>query len=1205
MNRAARITGIALVGVLLILVMAGGLLLESAWMRVWLERQASQQLGREVEIDDHSIGWGTPVTLQLEEVRIANAEWAEAEPLARMYELSITLNVRALLQGRLELDSIVIDQPVLHLIRREDGSSNWEGMFDDNEPKQEQDDDDEPLWPDAFNIEEGHLVYRDAALDLQLDAVFQTPGADTTDGLSLEVWGDGRYREDDLEYQGLVHYLQSENFLHVEAMDGRIGNDLISGAFKLDLDPDVRSLEARLDMLELDLERWVVDMDIPFPGPEWEQELAALLAALETYEADLDIAAEELRYGDQVLHDLILQGRVGEGSVIIDRLQALQRVADEASPRALDAEGSIELREERPVAAVAARFEHFDLTAALAPLGLGEVGIVDGRLNALLREGALLFEDTAIDYRVPPWELALSLRAESREVDHSARPAVRLVGDGAYEGQSVEYDLTVGPVDLVEEDASYPLIGEVSTGDTLLQMEGQLVRPFEFEAIEGDARLVGPTPEEFFALFGVDLPTLPPYWLEAFLRYSDNVLSLDEAQGRIDELHLTGDLMVDFGRDVPHIATRIHTEELDLDRWEALGESRGDASIWDELGPGHDWDRDLAEALQGLDDYDAEFDLTFDRLRYADLVLQEVALEGQVDGPRLTIAHLHALQEEAGGQQGALTLEGWAEKREQRLAASLSAQLDQVNLGMALAPLDLGDVGFLSGRLNVAVVEGGLLFEDTALDYHAPQWDLALSLRANSVEGTDTPGVHLVGDGSYEQEPFAYDVVVGALLGLAVEETSYPVTGELSAGDTRLYINGRVVRPFALESLEGDARLEGPTPAELTELTGINLPDLPPYEVAGYLRYSDGLLNLDGLEGSVGDSDVAGDVRLRLGERNQVWATLTSEWVDVDKLLGIEPENGPDEAASSEQESWIEDVDRHQKIFSDHVWDLEALRNTDVVLDYQAAEVHSRYAPLNDLSLDLELEQGVMTVSPLRVGLGGGQVYAAWVLDAHQETIVGELQMEISQVNLAALLDEAGLPDVAEDSLGIIGGHGEFDFRGRSMAELMAGLDGELELAMSEGWMDIIAAELMPLNVANALVEALSGEDAQVRLECSYVHLKADDGLATLDNFFMATEIAHFIGAGAINLATEELDMAFEGHNREVTLFTANTPVKLEGPLSDMSVEVVTPELLGRGVLSALGALVAPPLAILPWIDPGGGDDVGMGCDEALRQYHE
>nr|WP_255762645.1 AsmA family protein [Halomonas alkalisoli] len=1189
-NRAARLTGMALVGVVLILAAtAGVLLLESAWMRAWLERQASQQLGREVEIDDHSIGWGTPVTLQLAEVRIASAEWAEAEPLARMYELSVTLNVRALLQGRLELDRIAIDQPVLHLIRREDGSSNWEGLFDGGDSEEG----DEPLWPDEFNIGQGHLVYRDAALDLQLDAVFQTPGADTTEGLSLEVWGDGRFKEDELEYQGLVHYLRAEGYLHAESMEGQVGNDLFSGALELDLDLDVLSLQARLDLVELDLERWVDEVDISFPGPEWEQELAEVLGALESYEAVLDIAVEELRYGDQILHELILQGRAGEGSVIIDRLQALQRKEDEASPRALGAEGRIERHEERPVAAVAARFEAFDLTAALAPLGLGEVGIVDGQVNARLQEGALLFEDTALDYRVPAWELALSLRAESHEVDHDDRPAVRLVGNGAYGGQPVEYDLTVGPVDLVEAAPSYPLVGQVSTGATLLQMDGRLVRPFELEAIEGDARLEGPTPEEFFALFGVDLPPLPPYWLEAFLRYSDNVLSLDDAQGRIDELHLTGDLTVDFGRDVPHFATRIHGESLDLNRWELLDDTTTDGSAWDGLGPGHDWDRGLAESLKGLDGYDARFDLAFDRLIHADRVLHEVTLEGDVEGSRLTIAHFHALQEEAWGQQGALTLEGWAEERDRRLAANLSAQLDQINLGMALAPLGQGEIGTLSGRLNVAVVEGGLLFEDTALDYHGPQWGLALSLRASSVEGADTPGLHLVGDGTYEQSPFDYDLVVGPLLGLAVDETPYPVTGELSTRDTRLYINGSVVRPFALESLEGDARLEGPSPAELTELTGISLPDLPPYDVAGYLRYSGNLLNLDGMEGSVGNSDVAGDVRLRLGERNQVWATLTSAWVDVDELLGIEPENGPDEGRPG------------QRVFPDDHWNLEALRNTDAVLDYQAAEVHSRYAPLNDLSLDLELEQGVMTVSPLRVGLGGGQVYAAWVLDAHQETTAGELQLELTQVNLAALLDEAGLPDVAEDTLGIIGGHGEFTFRGRSMAEIMAGLNGELELAMSEGWMDIIAAELMPLNVANALVLALAGEDEQVRLECSYVHLKADHGLVTLENFFMATEIAHFIGAGAMNLATEELDMAFEGHNREVTLFTANTPVKLEGPLSDLRVEVVTPELLGRGLLSALGALVAPPLAILPWIDPGGGEEVGMGCDEALRQYHE
>ncbi|MGL6252979.1 MAG: hypothetical protein ACRC3F_18785, partial [Billgrantia desiderata] len=107
------------------------------------------------------------------------------------------------------------------------------------------------------------------------------------------------------------------------------------------------------------------------------------------------------------------------------------------------------------------------------------------------------------------------------------------------------------------------------------------------------------------------------------------------------------------------------------------------------------------------------------------------------------------------------------------------------------------------------------------------------------------------------------------------------------------------------------------------------------------------------------------------------------------------------------------------------------------------------------------------------------------------------------------------------------------------------------------------------------------------------------------DEFFMATEIAHFEGAGAINLETERMDLAFQGHNIDPTLFTGNSPVELQGALRDPEVNVITQELIARGALSLLGAVVAPPLAILPWVDPGGGEQVGMGCERALAEFDE
>lgn len=1092
-NKLARRVVITTGAVLLVL-LGAVLYLESAWFRGWLESQASEQLGRDVEIGGHGIDWGLPLTLRLDDVRVANAPWAEA-PMASLDELSVTLDVGALLGGEIVLERLAVVRPEVRLLRREDGTTNIDDLID--EPTEEQE---IALWPETFSIDQGRLVYRDESQRIDLDVAFDTPG-ESIEHLSVDVRGEGRVQGEAALFQGLLHLELEERRGGLETFQGRLGDSRLRGALALDMGRDVPRLMVDLEADTLDLNRWSEALDADAGPPEREateqrRPLAQRLEVLRSFEAEVDLAIGRLQIAERSFHDVAFEAALRDGRLAIERLQAMEPLED-GNERRLALQGRVQAQ--------------------------------DDAQAALVERGRLYYRDTA------------------QQVDLEA---IFEAPDEPGEGQRLQ--------------------------------------------VRGEGRLQE-DPVDFAGLLYLDVEALRG--------------GVEGLEANIAESRLEGSLAFDVGRETPWLMAELEGDALDLDRW-GLFEQRSPEEAPQETSPPTEgeWDQGIARALAGLDEFEAELDLALGQLHYAGQTLHDLAAEVALEDGRLTIARLQTQQQLGDGQPRSLNVQGWLEADEQRLVADLQAQLEQIDLTAALAPFGIGEVGTLDGNLNTRVVDGGLLLENTALDYQAPQWGLALSFRADTrTEGVEGQRVHLVGEGSYEEEPFAFDLLIGPLLDLTDPGTPYPVAGELASGDTRLWIDGSAVQPFALASVEGSARLEGPSPAELTDLTGINLPELPPYRVSGYVRYQDDLLNIDGLDGGFGDSDVTGDVRLRFGERPQLWATLVSQRLEADDLLpmlGISPETGPEETASPEQEQWAAEEERAEMVFPDREWDLEALRNTDIVLDYEAVDVQAEHVPFEYLALALELEQGVMTVEPLRFGLGGGQVSASWVLDARQAAIEGNLQLALDQVNLSALLDEAGLPEVARDTLGVIGGRGDFRYRGRSMHEAMAGLDGELELAMSQGWLDIIAAELLPLNVANALVAALTGED-QVQLECTYVRFVVDRGLADLDEFFMATEIAHFEGAGAINLETERMDLAFQGHNIDPTLFTGNSPVELQGALRDPEVNVITQELIARGALSLLGAVVAPPLAILPWVDPGGGEQVGMGCERALAEFDE
>ncbi|WP_227368998.1 hypothetical protein [Halomonas sp. M20] len=78
------------------------------------------------------------------------------------------------------------------------------------------------------------------------------------------------------------------------------------------------------------------------------------------------------------------------------------------------------------------------------------------------------------------------------------------------------------------------------------------------------------------------------------------------------------------------------------------------------------------------------------------------------------------------------------------------------------------------------------------------------------------------------------------------------------------------------------------------------------------------------------------------------------------------------------------------------------------------------------------------------------------------------------------------------------------------------------------------------------------------------------------------------------------MNLVFESHSKDASLLASDSPIRLQGPFDSPGVDLVSRELISRGVLSVLGALVAPPLAILPWVDLGTGEGVGPGCEKVM-----
>ena len=99
---------------------------------------------------------------------------------------------------------------------------------------------------------------------------------------------------------------------------------------------------------------------------------------------------------------------------------------------------------------------------------------------------------------------------------------------------------------------------------------------------------------------------------------------------------------------------------------------------------------------------------------------------------------------------------------------------------------------------------------------------------------------------------------------LAIQDASrpFPLQADVKAGDTRLAIVGTLTDPMHLAAIDLRLWLQGTSMSHLYQLTGITLPDTPPYATEGRLignfKRKASTFRYENFNGRVGGSDLGG-----------------------------------------------------------------------------------------------------------------------------------------------------------------------------------------------------------------------------------------------------------------------------------------------------------------------------------------------------------
>jgi len=145
------------------------------------------------------------------------------------------------------------------------------------------------------------------------------------------------------------------------------------------------------------------------------------------------------------------------------------------------------------------------------------------------------------------------------------------------------------------------------------------------------------------------------------------------------------------------------------------------------------------------------------------------------------------------------------------------------------------------------VIEGGQLDLNDA----KKKLTLSGSFSSQETEGGSENSFRLDGKGQLNRRPFALMLTGDPLLNVDPDQP-YGFKGDVRAGDTRVVAQGALSRPFNLGAFSVDVVFAGPDLAELYDLTGLALPNTPPYRITGVLTRATDQWRLEGFSGNSG-----------------------------------------------------------------------------------------------------------------------------------------------------------------------------------------------------------------------------------------------------------------------------------------------------------------------------------------------------------------
>lgn len=503
--------------------------------------------------------------------------------------------------------------------------------------------------------------------------------------------------------------------------------------------------------------------------------------------------------------------------------------------------------------------------------------------------------------------------------------------------------------------------------------------------------------------------------------------------------------------------------------------------------------------------------------------------------------------------------------------------------------------------------------------------DAQLNVKFYTEEGAHlkTPESQIKVDGQFRRLPLQAALVTQGFLPIATQgQDSPPVNsqGWLTYGAVHATFRGAVYDVLGVQRVKGQVEVKGSSLADVGDLLSLTFPRTPHFKIKATVEKNATQWAVNVASAHIGNSQLAGQFVYDLApETPMLTGKLQGSLL---MLADLAPAFGAAATSSTSNP-------HPGKLFPNTSLDFTTYgrMNADIDVHIDAVDLGSAFRQrIAPLKLRLRLQKHKLSLAELEASTAQGSLSGELSIDAHDVQNADlsppaapdwEIALAVHDIRLEQWLkvspqtDKKSTSDTAKETSqqpapayvsGKLNGRAKLQGHGRSTAELLRSLDGQLALMVRQGEMSHLLIEAAGLDIAQAVGVMIKG-DQPLPMHCAAMGWRAKEGVLTPEAAVIDTPVTTVTVNGAVDLGQEQLNLKLQASPKNFSPLTVRSPILVTGPFVDPQVSISPGPIAARVAGGILLALINPFAAILPFLDPGDQSaTTDVGCQQTLQQ---